>query len=90
MSYAEESRGSQMPTANTLRTEPAYPGKALDPKATTPSGDGVVAGGEAAGRPARFVGWDLGRNDHTDEVGRVRPAELSRKSLRHIRTRCTL
>jgi len=23
-------------------------------------------------------GWDLGRNDHTDEVGQERPAELFR------------
>src|SRR2546430_7089211 len=29
----------------------------------------------AAGRPIRLAGWDLGRNDHTDELDWQRPAE---------------
>src|SRR5262249_1646311 len=30
---------------------------------------------EPRGARSAFAGWDLGRNDHTDEVGRGRPAE---------------
>ena len=32
---------------------------------------------EPRGVRSAFVGWDLGRNDHTDEVGHSRPAELA-------------
>jgi hypothetical protein len=35
-----------------------------------------VAVRRAAGRiPSAFFGWDLGRNDHTDELDERRPAE---------------
>ena len=39
---------------------------------------------QAAGRiSSAFLGWDLGRNDHTDELEEKRPAELTYISILH-------
>jgi len=45
---------------------------------------------EPRGARSAFAGWDLGRNDHTDEVGHGRPAEPVSESLRDFRPICTL
>ncbi|GAB2580481.1 hypothetical protein Aab01nite_57030 [Paractinoplanes abujensis] len=50
---------------------------------------------EPRGARSAFAGWDLGRNDHTDEVGRGRPAELDVEETTrfppylHVATRLT-
>ena len=80
---APQTKGrGRRPTAATLRTGQAYPrargGQKAGPRRMT--GSCLV---EPRGARSAFAGWDLGRNDHTDEVGRGRPAELD-ESLRHF------
>jgi hypothetical protein len=87
VSFARKNRGCR-PTAR-LRTEQAYPGD-RDAQKEGPrrmTGSFLV---EPRGARSAFVGWDLGRNDHTDEVGRGRPAEPVLERLRDSRPICTL
>ena len=80
MSIATKSRGwppnerrdSHGDTANRV----SIPMQLSEPKSEDPvRGRGPVLPKPRGARSA-FAGWDLGRNDHTDEVGRGRPAEL--------------
>ena len=74
MSIAEKNRGC-LPTAShcepSKHTQAAQGGK----KGPRPVGTGSFSV-EPRGVRSAFAGWDLGRNDHTDEVGHGRPAEL--------------
>src|SRR3954471_10774674 len=60
------------------------------PEREQPHPPGMGLSLQPRGVRSAFVGWDLGRNDHTDEVGRGRPAELAGRSLRDRCPICTL
>ena len=88
MSPAAKSRGGQ-PKGGQPRRSHCEPSKhtqvgqsAQTQGAKRTSSSDEVLFREPRGVRSAFAGWDLGRNDHTDEVGRGRPAELAIKSLR--------
>ena len=79
MSIATKSRGAdreggqprQTCCEPSKHTQPARFPQKQGPRTATGS---LVS--QPRGARSAFAGWDLGRNDHTDEVGSGRPAEL--------------